>query len=75
MDEVEVRAMSESRYPNVEVSLEGQDGNVLVIIGRVRKALRRAGANDVEIEKFTAEASSGDYDHALQVVMCWVSAG
>ena len=40
-----------------------------MILGRVRKALRRAGVSNDEIETFSKEAASGDYDHLLQTVM------
>ena len=57
------------KYPHVKVNLSGEDGNAFFIIGRVRKALRRAGVSDEEIELFTEEVRSGDYDHLLQTVM------
>ena len=43
-----------------------------MIIGRVRTALRRAGAPADELEAFQIEAMSGDYDHLLQTAMKWV---
>ena len=49
------------------VKLVGKDGNAFSILGRVRKALRRAGQEDL-IEEFTNEATNGDYDHLLQTV-------
>jgi hypothetical protein len=64
--------MTEVRYPNVTVPMAGQDGNVFAVIGRVNKALRRAGVSAAEISEFTAEATSGDYDNALMTVMRWV---
>lgn len=57
------------KYPGVHVRLTGQDGNGFMIIGRVRKALKRAGVASSEIEAFTKEAQSGDYDNLLQTVM------
>ena len=57
------------KYPHVKVNLSGEDGNAYFIIGRVRKALRRAGVSNEEIELFTEEVKSGDYDHLLQTVM------
>jgi len=61
------------KYPDIEVQLSGEDGNVFFIIGRVRKAMRRAGIPAAEIEVFTDEAKSGDYDNALQTCMKWVT--
>jgi hypothetical protein len=60
------------RYPEIEVRLSGQDGNAFAIIGRVTKALRRAGVTQASISEFTSEATSGDYDHVLQTCMRWV---
>jgi len=57
------------KYPNVKVNLSDSDGNAFSIIGRVRKAMRRAGVSNEEIEAFSKEAMSGDYGHVLQTVM------
>lgn len=59
-------------HPNIHVDLSGEDGNAFMIIGRTTKALRRGGVPQEQINKFTEEASSGDYDHLLQTVMKWV---
>ena len=59
----------EVKYPHVKFSLSESDGNAFMIIGGVRKAMRRAGVPNEEIEAFSKEASSGDYDHVLQTVM------
>lgn len=61
-----------TKYPNVKVQLSGEDGNAMAIIGRVRIALRRADVSDAEIDKFSEEATSGDYDNVLQTAMRWV---
>lgn len=57
---------------NIEVNLSEADGNAFMIVGKVRQALRRAGVSDEEINKFSSEAASGDYDHVLQTCMQWV---
>jgi len=59
------------RYPDVHVQLVGEDGNAFAILGRVRKALKRAGHGSAG-DEFTAEATSGNYDHLLQTCMRWV---
>ena len=61
------------KYPDVEVQLTGHDGNAFAIMGRVSKELRRAGVSDEEVKQYQNEATSGDYDHLLQVTMQWVS--
>lgn len=60
------------RYPEIEVELTDSDGNAFVILGKVTKALRRAGVEPEKIDEFTEEAMSGDYDHLLQTCMRWV---
>ena len=52
----------EVRYPEVEVVLIGEDGNAYAILGRVLRALRRAGVSKEERDAFVKEATSGDYD-------------
>ena len=60
------------RYPNVHVKLVGQDGNAFFILARVHGAMRRAGVVKEERDLFNKEATSGDYDHLLQICMKWV---
>lgn len=61
----------QTKYPDVEVTLVGEDGNAFSILGAVSKALKRAGHGDV-VDEFWAEATSGDYDHLLATCMRWV---
>jgi hypothetical protein len=63
------------QFPDVHVQLSGQDGNVFAIIGRVRRALMKAGATQQQLDGFVKEVTSaGSYDEALLVVMRWVHA-
>ena len=64
--------MDEPRYPEIHVDLIGEDGNAFAIIGRVVRALHRAGLDREEVEAFKKEAKRGDYDHVLQTVRWWV---
>jgi hypothetical protein len=61
------------KYPNVTVEMIGQDGNSFSIIGRVTKQLRRGGVSKTERDRFTKEATSGDYSHLIGTVFDWVS--
>ena len=54
------------------VKLVGEDGNAFSILGRVKEALRRAGADKEYIDKYLNAATSGDYDHLLVVSMGYV---
>lgn len=66
-------SISVPRYPEITVELTGVDGNAFFIIGTMKKALRRAGISQAEIDKFQEEATSGDYDHLLQTCFRWVT--
>ena len=54
------------------VKLVGEDGNAFSIMGRVKQALKHAGANKEYIDEYLNEATSGDYDHLLVVSMEYV---
>lgn len=60
------------KYPNITVKLVGNDGNAFSIIARVSQALRRDGVSQEEIDLFTEEAMSGDYNNVLSTAMRWV---
>jgi len=54
------------------VKLTGRDGNAFSIMGRVKKALMRTGADKEYIDQYLSEATSGDYNHLLSVSMKYV---
>jgi len=54
------------------VKLIGEDGNAFFILGKVRQALQKAGADKEYLDTFLNEARSGDYDHLLQTCMEYV---
>lgn len=60
------------RHPEVRVPMVGEDGNAFAVLGRVMKAMRRAGVPKEEIERFSEEARAGDYNNLLATVMRWV---
>ena len=61
------------KFPDVHVRLSGKDGNVFLIMGRVRRALVEAGATDEDVKSFMNEMlGAGSYGEALQTVMRWV---
>lgn len=63
----------ETKYPEIEVQLVGEDGNAFAIMGRVMGALKKAGVAKEEIDKYYAESTSGDYDNLLRTAVAWVS--
>ena len=56
---------------DVIVELIGCNGNAFAVMGKVTKALKRAGHGDL-VEPYKNEAMSGDYDHLLQTTMKYV---
>lgn len=64
---------NEIKYPDIEVSLVGEDGNAIAIMGRVSRALKDAGVSKEEIDTYMQESMSGDYDNLLRTAMRWVS--
>lgn len=51
------------------VELLGGDGNAYLVIGKVKKALKRAKVPTEVVEQFQTEATSGDYDNVLATAM------
>ncbi|MFH1932771.1 MAG: hypothetical protein ABIN18_14445 [Pseudomonadota bacterium] len=49
---------------NIKVKLVGEDGNAFNLLGRVSKALKRAGHKQLAKE-FLQEAVKNDYSHLL----------
>lgn len=62
-----------SKYPNIVVPMEGEDGNAFAILARVRKAMRRANLSETEWWAFHAEATCEDYNNLLATVARWFS--
>lgn len=60
------------KYPDVIVTLVGEDGNAFDILGRVTKAMRRAQVPQADISAYMAEAMAGDYTNLLAVTQEWV---
>jgi hypothetical protein len=61
------------RHPHVRVKLVGEDGNAFAILGRVTRAMRKAGVSKEERDLFMQEATAGDYNQLLGTVMRWVN--
>lgn len=49
----------------MEYTLIGIDGNAFAILAYVKKAMKREGYSQVEIDKYYNEATSGDYNKLL----------
>jgi hypothetical protein len=60
---------AESNEPKPKLMLTGGDGNAFSILGRAKRAAKEAGWSDEKIRAFIQEATGGDYDHLVQVVM------
>ena len=55
------------------VKLIARDGNAFGIMGNVKRALKRAGADKEYIDEYLNEATSGDYNHLLTGSMKYVN--
>jgi len=53
------------------VKLIGEDGNAFNILGKVKRALVKAGMHE-EAKAFMEEATAGDYNHLLATVQKYV---
>lgn len=62
----------ETKYPEVNVQLIGQDGNAFYILAKVCGALRSSGVPREIIDQFIDDATSGDYENLLRTCMEWV---
>ena len=51
------------------LQMVGRDGNAFAILGRAKEAARRAGWGPDQVAAMVEEATSGDYDHLLGVMM------
>lgn len=62
-------------FPKVEVQLSGQDGNVFLMIAKVKTAMKQSGeCEKADIQAFQTEVlAAGSYDEAIQIIMRWVS--
>ena len=65
--------MNDPKYPHIRVRLIGCNGNAFQIMGRITAEMKRHGLPKSEIDAYSAEAMSGDYDNLLRVCMRWVS--
>lgn len=61
------------KHPEVVVKLVGESGNAFAILGAVKRALRREGVAEAEVDAFYKEATSGDYDNLLRTCAQWVT--
>lgn len=57
----------------VDLNLVGLDGNEFAILGAWRRAAQRQGWTLAEITLVIDEATKGDYDHLLRVIIVHTS--
>ena len=62
----------DTKYPEINIPLVGEDGNAFSILGRVQRIMRKNDLAD-EFTVFQSEATAGDYNHLLRTVMAWFS--
>jgi len=57
------------KFPQVSVRLSGTDSNAFAVMGATMKAMKRAKLSQSEVDAYSVEAMSGDYDNLLRVTM------
>lgn len=67
-DAMNLRA-DKKKKPTLQLS--GMDGNAFFILGRAMSILRKNGYTEEDIKRYEEDATSGDYDHLLQVQFKW----
>ena len=60
-------------FPEINVKLEGAEGNVAEIMLRVSKELENNNVPKSDIRKFIKESVHKDYVALLQICMRWVN--
>jgi hypothetical protein len=55
----------------VKLELVGLNGNAYVLLGAFQRAARKQGWSPDEIKKVMTEATSGDYDNLLRVLVSY----
>jgi len=60
------------KYPQAVVHLILTE-NAFEIMGTVRKALKKAGATELELSQYSMDSMSGDYDNLCNTVHRWVT--
>ncbi|SDB22443.1 hypothetical protein [Belnapia rosea] len=63
---------STPKYAKVALKISETDNSAFGVVNAARKALQKAGAPPAEIETFSKEALSGDYNHVLNTTAHWV---
>lgn len=53
------------------LQLTGKNGNAFNILALAQRAAKKAGWSEERVQQFVNEATGGDYDHLIQVVMRW----
>jgi hypothetical protein len=65
--------MTASTEPKYDITVEPKSGDAFHVLAATQRGLRQAGAPEEEVKAYYAEATSGDYDHLLEVTMRWVN--
>ena len=53
----------------VALDFDRVEGNAYALLGAFRKAARRQGYPQADIDRVVSEAKSGDYEHLVSVLM------
>jgi hypothetical protein len=64
-----LKSRGATNIPHIEVERTGHDGNAFAIPAAVKRAMRRAGLSQAELDAYREVATSGDYNHLLFTTM------
>ena len=63
--------MEQEKLSKPKLKLTGEDGNAFSILGRARQAMKKAGYSKQKIDRYQAEATSGDWHHLIATTTEW----
>ena len=56
-------------FKKLNLNLVGKDGNAYFLLGYAKREARKAGWSNEKIEELIKEATNGDYQHLLSVLL------
>lgn len=65
--------MPEPKYPLINAKVSQYNGRIEPVVGTIKRAMKRAGVPQHEIDAFVREAMASDFDHVLKVCMTYVN--
>ena len=61
------------KFPAAVLDTATLNGNAFAVMGAARRAMRRVGATQADLDAYAKAAMGGDYDNLLRMTMEWVT--